>query len=40
MIIIIYYTYKGINSINFLKRKLQYSTKFKILQYIPRLRIK
>ena len=38
MIIIIYYTYKGINSINFLKRKLQYSTNK--LQYIPILRIK
>ena len=40
MIMIIYITFKGINTINFLKRKLQYSAVFNTLQYIPGLKIK
>ena len=40
IIMIIYITFKGINTINFLKRKLQYSAVFNTLQYIPGLKIK
>ena len=39
IIMIIYTTYKGINAINFLKRKLRYSIMFNIF-YIPGLKIK
>ena len=40
MIMIIYNTIKGINTINFLKRKLQYSNIFNTIHFIPALKIK
>ena len=38
--IMVYVAYKGIKTINFLKRKLQYSAMFHTLQYIPGLKLK
>ena len=40
ILILIYITFKGFKTINFLKRKLQYSAMFNTLQYVPALKMK
>ena len=40
ILMLIYVTYKGMKTINFLKKKLNYSAMFNTIQYIPALKIK
>ena len=40
VLILIYITFKGLKTINFLKRKLQYSAMFNTLQFVPALKMK